>query len=92
MGQRGLTRPGRWMCVIALVFWAAGFLGDRNAFLVVAAVLAPLLLLAVAPSGALEERGAEVPQMDALIERLASGDEFEVRNLSLGFVHRVMDE
>lgn len=43
----GLTRPGRWMCVITLVFWAAGFLGDRNAFLVVAAVLAPLLLLSV---------------------------------------------
>ena len=55
----GLTRPGRWMCVITLVFWAAGFLGDRNAFLVVAAVLAGIYpawrAARAAPAAALRE-------------------------------------
>jgi len=42
-----LTRPGQWITVISFVFWAAGFIGDRYAFLVVTAVMAPLLLLSI---------------------------------------------
>lgn len=44
-GRARLTRAGRWLLITAAVCWGAGFLGDRNPFLVVAAVMAPLVLI-----------------------------------------------
>ncbi|MBN2489970.1 MAG: DUF58 domain-containing protein [Planctomycetes bacterium] len=54
-----LTRPGQGMLAFTLLFWAAGFLGDRNAFVVVSAFMAPLLLLSI-PLGRAVLRGLEL--------------------------------
>ena len=54
-----LTRAGHYLALITLLFWAAGFVWDRYAFLVVTAVLAPLLLLSV-PFGRAVFRGLEL--------------------------------
>ncbi len=56
-----LTRLGQILAVFTLVFFAAGFLLDQNGFMVVTAVMAPLLILSVPLSRAvfrgLEARG-----------------------------------
>jgi uncharacterized protein (DUF58 family) len=45
IGRCRLTRAGRGLLLASVVFWVVGFVGDRNPFLVVAAVMAPLVLL-----------------------------------------------
>lgn len=54
-----LTRPGHVVLVLTLVFWLAGFIHDRYSFLVVSAVMAPLLLLSIPLSRAVF-RGLEL--------------------------------
>lgn len=71
-----LTRLGQVLAVFTLLCLAAGFLWDRNAFMVVTAVMAPLLVLSVPLSRAvfrgLEARGN-------LPLRVVAGRPFRVR-------------
>lgn len=54
-----LTRPGQVLFALTILFWLAGFIHDRYSFLVVSAVMAPLLLLSLPLSRAVF-RGLEL--------------------------------